>query len=127
MGAEEHASGRTVDVRAQVDERSVRQPSTIDRVFSIIFLVAQPFVAVAQFLIVALGASQWMDGSRSIPQWAAPIAYGLIFLIPLAAAIATIVMLSKRRLAFWVPLLAMVLTSMMVVALDAYGQTRDLQ
>ena len=125
MGAEEHVLGRIVNIRAQADERSVRQPSTVDRVFSIVFLVAQPFVAVAQFLIVALGASQWMDGSRSIPLWAATIAYVLIFLIPLAAAIATIVMLSKRRIAFWVPLLAAVLTSMMVVVLDAYGHSRD--
>ncbi|MCU1519895.1 MAG: hypothetical protein JWM13_2318 [Arthrobacter sp.] len=98
----------------------------MNRVFSIIFLVAQPFVAVAQFLIVALGASEWMDGTRSIPQWAATTAYVLIVLIPLAAAIATIVMLAKRRIAFWVPLLAMVVTSMMVGVLDAYGQTRDI-
>ncbi|MCY1673497.1 hypothetical protein OVA06_02005 [Pseudarthrobacter sp. SL88] len=112
--------------KAQVDERSARQPSIIDRVFSIIILVGQPFVAVAQFLIVALGASEWMDGSRSIPQWAATTAYVLIFLIPLAAAIATIVMLAKRRIAFWIPLLAMVVTSMMVLVLDAYGQTRHL-
>ncbi|MFW0774082.1 hypothetical protein ACLRGI_13015 [Paenarthrobacter nitroguajacolicus] len=109
--------------KALVEERSVRQPSIIDRVFSIILLVLQPFVAVAQFLIVALGASEWMDGSRSIPQWAATTAYVLIFLIPLAAAIATIVMLAKRRIAFWVPLLGMVVTSIMVLVLDGYGQT----
>jgi hypothetical protein len=115
-----------VDTRAQVDERSARKPSIINRVFSIILLVAQPFVAVAQFLIVALGASEWMDGTRSIPQWAATTAYVLIFLIPLAAAIATIVMLAKRRIAFWVPLLAMAVTSMMVGILDAYGQTHDI-
>jgi hypothetical protein len=36
------------------------------------------------------------------------------------------VMLAKRRIAFWVPLLAMVVTSMMVGVLDAYGQTRDI-
>jgi hypothetical protein len=115
-----------VDTKAQVNERSARQPSIMNRVFSIIFLVAQPFVAVAQFLIVALGASEWMDGTRSIPQWATTTAYVLIVLIPLAAAIATIVMLAKRRIAFWVPLLAMVVTSMMVGVLDAYGQTRDI-
>ncbi len=67
-----------------------------------------------------------MDGSRSIPQGAATTAYILIFLIPLAAAIATIVMLAKRRVAFWVPLLTMVLTSMMVIALNAYGQKPDI-
>ncbi|GAA3271460.1 hypothetical protein AAU01_40200 [Paenarthrobacter aurescens] len=71
---------------------------------------------------MALGASEWMDGSRSIPPWAATTAYVLIFLIPLAAAIATIVMLTKRSIAFWIPLLSIMVTSIMVVVLDAYGQ-----
>lgn len=122
----ERALGRTLNRKAQVDERSARQRSIIDRVLSIILLISQPFVAVAQFLIVSLGGSEWMDGSRSIPQWAATIACVLIFFISLAAAIATIVLIAKRRVAFWVPLLAMVLTSMMVGVLDAYGQTRNI-
>ncbi|MCC3280502.1 MULTISPECIES: hypothetical protein [unclassified Arthrobacter] len=116
-----------MNTKAQVDERNARQPLIIDRVFSIVFLVAQPFVAVAQFLIVALGASDWMDGTRSIPQWAATTAYVLIFLIALAATIATIAMLAKRRIAFWVPLLAMVVTSVMVLVLSAYDQKPDIQ
>jgi hypothetical protein len=70
----ERALGRIVDSKVQVVERSARQPSIMDRVFSIIFLVVQPFVAVAQYLIAALGASDWMDGTRSIPQWAATTA-----------------------------------------------------
>ena len=104
-------------IEAQGDDRTTRASLIIDRVFSVIFLVAQPFVAVAQYLLVALGASNWMNGSQPIPRWAATSASVLILLIPLAAAIATIVMLSKRRIAFWVPLIAMVLTSMMVAVL----------
>lgn len=111
-------------MKAQVDERRTKNFLIIDRILSIIFLVAQPFVAVSQYLLVALGASEWMNGNQPTPQWAATFVSVLIFLIPLAAAIATIVMLYKRRIAFWVPLLAMVLTSMMVVVLESYGQTR---
>ncbi len=114
-----------MDTKEQVDKRKAGLPLIIDRVFSTILLVAQPFVAVAQYLLVALGASEWMDGTRSISQGAATTASVLIFLIPLAAAVVTIVMLSKRRIAFWIPLVAMVLTSMMVVVLDAYGQKPD--
>lgn len=117
MGAEERVSGRSVDIRPQGDERNTRASLIIDRVFSVIFLVAQPFVAVAQYLLVALGATNWNNGSQPTPHWAASSASVLILLIPLAAAIATVVMLSKRRIAFWVPLLAMVLTSMMVAVL----------
>ena len=116
-----------VTTKAQVEERSARQPSITDRVFSIIFLVAQPFVAVVQYLIVALGASDWMDGTRSIPHWAATTAIALIFFIPLVAAIATIVMLTRRRIAFWVPLLAMVTTSVVVLVLSAYEQKPDIR
>lgn len=112
---------------AQVDERRARQPSITDRVFSIIFLVAQPFVAVVQYLIVALGASDWMDGTRSIPHGAATTAIALIFLIPLVAAFATVVMLAQRRIAFWVPLLAMGATSLMAVLLSAYAQQPEIQ
>ncbi len=112
---------------AQVDERRARQPSITDRVFSIIFLVAQPFVAVVQYLIVALGASDWMDGTRSIPHWAATTAIALIFFIPLVAAFATVVMLAQRRIAFWVPLLAMAGTSLMAVLLSVYAQQPEIQ
>ncbi|MCC9196815.1 hypothetical protein QNO08_08650 [Arthrobacter sp. zg-Y820] len=115
-----------MDTETQVDERSARQPSIIDRVFSIVFLVAQPFVAVVQYLIIALGASDWMDGTRSVPHWAATTGIVLVFLIPLAAAAATLVMLAQRRIAFWVPLLAMVVTTVMVLVLSAYAQKPDI-
>ena len=115
-----------VTTTAQAEERSARQPSIADRVFSIIFLVAQPFVAVVQYLLVALGASDWMDGTRSIPHWAATTVLALIFLVPLVAAIATIAMLTRRRIAFWVPLLAMVTTSVVVLVLSAYDQKPDI-
>ncbi|MEC5193447.1 MULTISPECIES: hypothetical protein [unclassified Arthrobacter] len=106
-----------MDIRPQGDERSTKASLIIDRVFSVIFLVAQPFAAVAQYLLVALGASNWHNGSQPTPHWAASSAYVLILSVPLAAAIATIVMLSKHRIGFWVPLIAMVLTSMMVAVL----------
>lgn len=112
---------------AQVDDRSARRPSITDRVVSILFLVAQPFVAVVQYLLVALGAYDWMDGTRSIPHWAAATAIALVFFVPLVAALVTVVMLLQRRIAFWVPLLAMVATSVMVVVLSAYAQERAIQ
>ena len=117
MGAEERVSGRSVDLRPQGDERTTKASLIIDRVFSVIFLVAQPFVAFAQYWLLVLGTSNWTNRSQPTPLWVASSAYVLILIILLAAAIATIVMLSKRRIAFWVPLLAMVLTSMMVAVL----------
>ena len=113
-----------MDTKARVNAPDTRQPpKIIDRVFSIILLVAQPVVAVANFFFVALTESDWPDGTRSVPHWAATAAILLVFLIPLAAAVVTIVMLAKRRIAFWVPLLALALTSIIVGALVAYGQT----
>lgn len=110
-----------MDTKTQVDEPSASWPLIIDRIASIILLVAQPFVAIAQYLLVALGA-YWVDGGRLIPHWAAGIAIALIFLVPLVAALATVVMLLQRRIAFWVPLLAMGATSVLVLILSAYSQ-----
>ena len=116
-----------MDTKVQVDKPSATLPLIIDRIFSIVFLVAQPFVAVVQFFLIALGADDWTDGTRSIPHWAATTALALIFFTPLVAAIATVVMLAQRRIAFWVPLLAVGVTSVMVAALSAYSQKPDIQ
>ena len=106
-----------MDTEAQVDERSASWPLIIDRIVSIVLLVVQPFLGIVQFLLIALGTS---FGARATPGWAATTAYILMFLIALGAGLVTVVMLIKRRIAFWVPLLAMTVTSAMVVVLGEY-------
>lgn len=114
-----------MDTEPQVSEAGDRVLLIIDRVVSFILLAVLPFVAVAQLLFVALGTSHWMDGTLVIPHWAATTAAILICLVPLAAAIATLVLLAKHRFAFWVPLTSMMLTSIMVAALGAYDRSHQ--
>lgn len=93
----------------------------VERVFSIILLVVQPVFAGAQLLFVALSEVDLSGGGRLLPEWVATTAYILIVLIPLTAAVVTIVKLAAGRIAFWVPLLAMMLTSLMVFSLNPEG------
>jgi hypothetical protein len=93
----------------------------MDLIFSIILLVAQPMFAAAQLLFVALSEFDFSGGGRLLPEWVATTANILIIFVPLAAAVVTIVKLTTGRIAFWVPLLAMMLTSLMVVSINPEG------
>ena len=114
-----------MDTKAQINDPVVRIARIVDRALSCIFLVAQPLVAVAQFLFIDLTASDWPDGTLALPRWAATTAIILVFVIPFAAAAVTVAMLAKRRLACWILLFALMLTCFVVAHAEKYGQTPD--
>ncbi|MFL4478414.1 hypothetical protein ACIPUB_09075 [Paeniglutamicibacter sp. ORCA_105] len=110
-----------MDSEAQVDDRPPRHLLVIDCVVSIILLVVQPVVAIVLFFLAALAGSSSFHQTRSVPQWAVTTVIVFVFAVPLVAALFTIARIVNDRIAFWVPSLAMALTTLMVYFLSVYG------
>ena len=109
-----------MDSEAEVDDRPSRHLLAIDCVVSIILLVAQPVVAIVLYFLAALAVSSSFYHTQSVPQWVVATVIILLFSVPLVAAFFTIARIVNDRIAFWVPLLAMALTTLMVYLLSAY-------
>ncbi|WP_153004266.1 DUF6264 family protein [Microbacterium testaceum] len=93
----------------------VRQPArTWDVVLTIVFLVLSPLATLAAsyaglflaFAADACGSQNCNTDLMNLGLWSAVIAPWVVFLI---AVVVAIVLLVKRRLAFWVPLAGMAL------------------
>ena len=109
-----------MDSEAQVDDRPSRHLLVIDCVVSIILLVVQPVVAIVLYFLATLAVSSSFYQTRSVPQWAVTTVIVLVFAVPLVAAVFTIARIVNDRIAFWVPSVAMALTTLLVYFLSVY-------
>ncbi|MBV1779733.1 hypothetical protein KRR55_11485 [Paeniglutamicibacter sp. ABSL32-1] len=110
-----------MDSEARVDDRPSRHLLVIDHVASIILLLVQPVVAIVLYFLATLTVSSSFYQTRSVPQWAVATVIVLVFAVPLVAAGFTIARIVNDRIAFWVPSLAMALTTLMVHFLSVFA------
>lgn len=109
-----------MDSEAQVDDQPSRHLLVIDCVVSIILLVVQPVVAIVLYFLAALSVSSSFHQTQSVPQWVVTSVIVLVFAVPLVAAVFTIARIVNDRIAFWVPLMTMALTTLMVYFLSLF-------